>query len=731
MGMLADIGNLFASKSQNSDSSDLAPIKEIQDQDPDEVKLVEFVKNKIDQIRQTNSRITLEQIYMTNVAYLLGFDGVYYDSNYRQFKNNDPKRRLTRARFRVNKILPTCQNRLARLCQSPPRFDVRPNSNSSEDKDGARLALELVRDVFDKQRLDEKRQDLLMKSMQGGISYLQVSWDPTLGEPMIDPDTQEFLGYDGDVRIETLNCLEVFPDPLATSIESMGYWIKAKVRKLDYFREQYPERGRAVKEESTWLLSSIYDLKANALTSVGISGAATNDQMKNSAIELVYYEKRSKDYPRGRMVVIANGVLLEDKELPVGEFDLVKFDDITVGGRFNSEAVITHLRPIQDQYNITRTKCADWVRKMLAGKYLAAKGHEMSQEAIDNDSGEVVEYTAVPNAAPPQPMNIPVIPAYVYKDLDTLDKEFDFISGINEISRGVLPSASIPASGMAFLQEQDQTRIGVQTKRNEIGHAKVGQLVLKYIHGFVKTSRIYKMAGDGLEYAVKEYVGSDIKENYDCIVVPDSTIPQSKVLRRQDILNDFELGLLGNPQDMKVRQRVNKMLEYGDEAEIWKKQALTEARCKKVIASIEENDQETVSSLLSEFDNHTIHLDLMDDYRLSDKFEQLSDEQKLLFQWVMEWRLTALVNITQPQIGQTIAQGEIANQVMQKNMAKGRGPTGGMNVVHQMASGMEPVTQSDIAGTLTNIKPLIDAAGNILAPPPTQAPVPNQTPPIK
>src|SRR5690606_29053450 len=248
-------------------------------------------------------------------------------------------KRVGRNRYRVNKILPTIQNRLSRLTKSPPRYDVRPNSNSTEDKDAARLSLEVLEDIFERERLEEKRQEAFMMAMQGGHAYIQATWDPTKGKPMVDPITGELQGYEGDVRIEALNCLEVFPDPLAKSIEDAQYIIKAKVRKLDYFRERYPERGHAVKEESAWLMSSIYDMKANALTTVGISGASVVDQMKNSAIELVYYERPSKKHPRGRMVVTANGILLEDKELPIGKFDIVKFDDIMIGGRYNPEAV--------------------------------------------------------------------------------------------------------------------------------------------------------------------------------------------------------------------------------------------------------------------------------------------------------------------------------------------------------------------------------------------------------
>lgn len=640
----------------------LEPLQELNEQSPDERKLVEHIKEKIDSVRQTNSRIAIEGIYMANIAYLIGFDGVYFDSAYRQFRNVDPKRKLSRNRFKVNKILPTIQNRLARLTQNPPKYDVKPNSNSTEDKDAARLGIDVINYIFDKERFTEKRQDALMMAMQGGHAYIQTTWDPTKGKPMVDPETGEQTGYEGDIKFEVLNCLQIFPDPLAKNVEDAQYLIKAKTRKLEYFRSRYPERGHLVKEESTWLLSATYDMRVNSLTSVGIVGAQTSDQMKNSAIEIVYYEKRSNEHPNGRRVVTANGVLLEDGELPCGEYDIVKIDDMIIGGRYNSEAIITHLRPIQDQYNVSRTKMADWVRKMLAGKYLVAKGAGLGQESLSNDSGEVVEFNPVPNAPPPTAMTIPQIPPYMFKEVENLNGEFDFVSGINEISRGVLPSASIPAQGMAFLQEQDQTRIGVQTSRNEVAYAKVGSIVLKYVGKNYVLPRIMKIAGDGLGYAVKNFVGADLKDNYDVCVIEGSTTPQSKVLRNQEIINRYQMGLFGNPQDPKVISKVLKMTEFGDDNEMWKKQALDEAQVKRVIKAIEEGDAVALRENMNEFDNHALHLEMMNEYRLEEKFPKLDEQKRGIFFWVMEWRLNAITNILNPGLQQTqnMAQNEVA-----------------------------------------------------------------------
>ena len=659
MSIFEKIASQLFNSRDKVEGTPLEPIQDSNEQSPDEKKLCDHVKSKIQQVRQSNSRISIEGIYLTNIAYLMGFDGVYYDSTYRQFKNSDPKRKATRNRFKVNKILPTIQNRLSRITKSPPKYDVKPNSNSQEDKDSARLGIEIISNVLEKQRFEEKRQDLMMTTMQGGHAYAQVMWDPTLGKPMVDPTTGEFQGYEGDMRIEILNCLEVFADPLAKTLDDSQWICKAKVRKLEYFQETYPDRGHAVKEEDAWLLSSIYDMKSNSLTSVGITGSNTSDQMKHSAIEMVYYEKRSKDHPNGRMIICANGVLLEDKELPVGIYDIVKFDDMLIGGRYNSESVITHMRPVQDQYNVTRTKIADWVKKMLAGKMLVAKGANLQQEALNNESGEILEYTPVPNASEPRALDMPQIPSYAYKDIETLDGELDYIAGINEVSRGSLPSASIPASGMAFLEEQDQTRIGVMTTRNEVGYAKLGELILRYAGKFYEMPRVLKIAGDGLGYTVKEFVGKDINDNYDVTVIPGSTVPKSKVLQRQDILTMYNMGLLGNPQEDKVRIKVFKDLEYGDTSELWKTQALTQARIKKQIQLIEDG----IMPSMSEFDNHQQHLLELNDYRLSDKYDQLDKYKQGLLKWVMEWHINALANVQNPMLAQTKMAAEQAMQM--------------------------------------------------------------------
>lgn len=711
-------------------------LKSAQDQSRDELDLISHIKSKVEECRSSGSRITHEGIWMTNIAYILGFDSVFYDTSIRQFKVvGRGSNYLRRNRIHVNKILPTVQNRLARLCKNPPRYDVRPLSSNIEDKDACTLGKQIIDTVWDIQKINRKRIELMMWVQQCGHAYMKVSWDDTLGKPLPDlavsplpaalgdqlsgtlPDLDSLMGtqaavgengvvdldaalttptkveYEGDIRVDVCSPFEMFPDPLAKTLDECTWIVQAKVRKLDYFRTQYPERGSLVKEESAWLLSAQYEARINNLNNQGPSTTGVQNQLKNAAIELSYYERRSQDHPNGRRIICANGILLKDDELPAGEIPFAKFDDIIIGGKFYSESIITHLRPIQDQYNRTISKRAEWVNRLLAGKYIAAKGHGLQQEVLNDQSGEVVEYSPVPNAAPPTAMPIPNIPAYAYTEEERLQGMMYDISGINEVSRGQLPSASIPAVGMQLLVEQDDTRIGITTEAHEESYAYIGKLILLYAEEYYKTPRLLKISGRAGQYTVKEFTGADIKGNHDVIVIRGSTLPGSKVLKRQEILNLHQGGYFGNPQDPNVVSRVMTLLEYGDVAEAWADVHLDQGQFKKSMDMIKSGQIPPAS----EFDNHAYIIQDLNRFRKTDDYTALGEQNKMIFDAFMEQHIQYIMQKMDPSLAPGNAPlssiqppaPPTAHKIMQAKKG-GKGIIPPMNHTPQVAPGNGP-----------------------------------------
>lgn len=624
----------------------------------DESQLQAYVRSKVEEVRASGTRISHESIWMTNIAYVLGFDSIFFDTTQRQFRSsNYAGQYLRRNRLHANKLLPAIQNRLSRLCKNPPKWDVRPNNTDHENKEAARLSKQILESWWDQEELATRRAELYMWLQQVGHCYGKVLFDDNAGKHMVDPVSGD-VSFEGQVKFEIVPAFEVFADPLAKTLDDAKWIVHARIRKLDYFRAHYPDRGQFVEQEDAWLLSLQYENRINSINA--FSGQAVSGQkpMTGAAIELIYYERRTKNHPNGRMVIVANGVLLKDDELPCGEIPLVMFKDVVVGGKYYPESLVTHARPLQDQFNRILNMKADWTNKMLTGKYLAPKGHGISQEAMNDKSGEIVEYNPQPGGKI-EALQVPIIPNYAYEETAQLEKEINEIFGIGEVSKGQLPSASIPYAGMAFLQEQDETRIGVVTEQLELAWSKVLKLVLMYVGSYYEMPRILKIAGKNAEYQVKQFVGADLKDNFDVHVIRGSTVPGSKVLKRQEIISLHSQGYLGDPADPKVREKVLDMLEYGDIAEAWLDHGVDMAQIKE---QIDEMEQGVLPPEIHELDNHELHVEEKNRYRKTDKFRSLPPQIQAIFEVDIERHVQQLMSMANPQMA---AEQKLAPQLKQ------------------------------------------------------------------
>lgn len=648
-------------------------------QTADEKALAAYIKRKIDETRTASNRIAHEGVWMTNVAYLLGFDSVYYDTASRQFRSTDGAGRVGLRRNRVfeNLILPAVQNRQARLCKVPPRFEVRPEDNTNEAKEAARLALEVLLQLWDDCNVNTKRLPLTMWVQECGHAYMKVSFDDQKGRPLKDPLTGKILGYEGEVLVEPVSAFEMFPDPLAQTMEEAQWIVQAKVRKLDYFKTHYPERGHMVKEEGAWLLSIQYEQRIQTMSNLGGMGSAANQMMmENAAIELSYYEKRSRKHPNGRHVIVANGIILKDAELPFGEIPFAKFDDILIAGKYYSEATITHARPLQDQYNRTLTRRAMWVNRLLAGKYIAARGHGLAQESLDDQSGELIEFDPVPNAAEPHAVQIPSMPEYAYRETDELKAGLNQIFGLSDVARGIIPAAGIPAIGMQLLLEQDETRIGIEVEQHEHAYARMGMLMLKCAAKCFKTPRNLIQRGVNNTMNIRQFSGEDLPSEPDVKVVRGSTVPTSTSVRRQEIINAMQLGLLGNPQDPLVQEKVLEMMEFGNSAELWQDAALDSAQAKREIDSIESGAIPNIHL----YDNHPFLIKKLNNYRKSDKCQDGPPEWALLVDEAIKIHGQYQLQLQNPEVAQ-----------MKQNVADGFSPDG-----QPLVGDMGPVAEEPV-----------------------------------
>jgi len=671
---------------EDPNKGNLPKIDSVSQQTSQETDMIAYIKRRVQEVRASGSRLAQESIWMTNYAYLMGFDAVYFDTTTRQYRDVGRATSFNQRNvLTINKILPTTQRRQARLCKNLPRFEVRPDDATQEAKERARLEQLLSEHVFEKEHLQEKRLVMMTGLQQCGHYYMHPYWDPEAGEllsaeePEIGEDGQPVLDDagnpmmkadyepEGDLRIELVSPFEIFPDPLATNMREAAWIIRAKARKLEYFRKKYPERGGLVKEEGAWLLSIQNELRINTMTGQGPATTGAQTQMRDAAIEFTLYERPTKEHPKGRMIIMASDVLLKDTELDVEEIPFAKFDDMPIAGKYYPEAIITHLRPIQDQYNRLVGLRADWTNKLLAGKYIAHKSAEMQQEALNDESGEVVYHNTLKGFSEPHAMTIPVIPQYAYQEEEKLNQMFYDIAGEGEISRGILPAAGIPAIGMQLLLEQDETRVAVQTEQHEHAFGHLMKLCLKYLEKYVTNERLLKISDPNSEYTIKRWSGTDLKSKHDIICVRGSLAPASKATKRNDIVNMYQMGILGDPNDPQVRSEVLGALESGDVYNFWAERSLDLAQIQQSLELIEKE----IAPEVFEGDNHVLHWQTKNKYRKSDKFKELTPDSQALLLADMEEHLKFLQKLTAPAFGMPPNASDELDQVSTVNQLEG------------------------------------------------------------
>jgi hypothetical protein len=165
-----------------------------------------------------------------------------------------------------NRIMPVCWTRAARKVKNKPVFAVTPHTADEDDIESAEMGERILEADWLKLELTRKLFRALMQVEIIGASFWKIYWDSNLGDneefvltpdgkPMAGPDgrpvraaqmadMQMAEGYQtakiaqGDVCVESNSPFEMYPDPLATSMDTAEWMIEKKVRSVNYVRQK-------------------------------------------------------------------------------------------------------------------------------------------------------------------------------------------------------------------------------------------------------------------------------------------------------------------------------------------------------------------------------------------------------------------------------------------------------------------------------------------------------------
>jgi len=430
--------------------------------------------------------------------------------------------------------------------------------------------------------------------------------DPETGEPL--PPTEV---HEGEIETQVRMIFNFYWDPKATRLENARWCREAVYADLDWIDQNFPEFGPYVAQESGIDAANFFESSLLSLVGPSIQGSAHyggGSFYAHGAVLRWYEEKPSQQYPKGLLLIVANGVLLYQGDLPLkdengnvtGDFSFTEFRYDVLPGRFPGQSPVSSMVPLQRRINGIDAQVVLNRKTILNPWILAPKASGINPAMAGMRPGLVLLYNSIGVSAAPQVVPGTPLPQQIYDERQACFVSMDELAQDRRMGVQDLPQGVKSGIALNLLKEKAEEDAVPRLQRWGQAIAKRGHKRLLLAQQHYHADRAVRVMGAGSEWQVAYWQGADLRGNTDVSVDPASLIPRSRSAEIQSIFDGIEQGLL-NPQDPMQRQKIIERLNLQDfETEI----GPDRRRQQKENSELDTGQMVPVR----ETDNHEIHL---------------------------------------------------------------------------------------------------------------------------
>ncbi len=595
-----------------------------------------------------------------------------------------------RARPVINRVRPIIRTELAKLTAQKPTATVVPATGEDRDLSAAQAGEQIFDAVYREKKIKSIFKQTMLWALTCGNGFMKTYWDPT----KIDK-----AGNPGDFCYENITPFHFFvPDMMAQDIEDQPYIIHIQTKSPEWVKMNYPNVKCApnVMEANDILNDSFLNLV----------GAA--DFRKNAILCYEVWVKpgQLEFLPNGGMYTIIGDSIVQFVECNPNiqqQYPFIKFGHIPTG-RFYDDSIILDLIPIQREYNRTRGQMIEAKNRMSHPQLMAAEG-SIDATKITTEPGQVIQYKL--GFPEPQPLPLQNLPAYVVQEVERLLMDFEDISGQHQVSKGQVPPGVTAATAISFLQEQDESMLSTTFSSIEEGFEKIGYQTLCYVKQYWDTPRTVKVVGRDNQFSVLSFQGSDLRDNTDIRIEAGSALPTSKSAKQALLMDLMSQGFIPPEKGLELMdvggvQRLYEEVQIDSaqaSRENMKMSTVTEQDMTAYLQTFMGQDPATGQPMMVDpntgqplvddmgmtmppplivpantYDNHQIHIQVHNNYRKGQEYEQLPQRIKELFEEHVNQHMMAMglvPGVPTPVQGQnSITPGEASSDPESQMLAK-------------------------------------------------------------
>ncbi len=597
--------------------------------------LAVFVCNEFSDRAQKRNQLELK--WNLNINFLNG--NQYCDADYNGKKIFSIEKLYDyQERAVYNNIAPIMETRVAKLSGVVPQIGAMTDSTDLNDISNAKISTAVLKSIHKRLNFAEKISQAVSVSEMLGTVFYKIVWNKDHGELL-------YQGNDGAIKsgeVDTLICspYEIYPESLYTeSVSEQRSIIHAHPYHVEEIKEQW---GVEVEPHRVNLFSMTN--MTNITGGLGWTSTAesVSQEVKDGYdIVLEYYEKPTKKYPEGRLLIVAyyNQTLLYEGPLPYVNnryrergYPFVKQAAISRPGCFFGISVIERLIPIQRDYNAIQNRINEYLNRAALGIPVIEDG------SVDVDS---LEYYGMPpgmpivygrGSEPPRFMDTPALPYSFLSKQDRLEEAFISISGISELSQySRAPSNVTSGTALGILAQQDDNRLAVSAENIRNAVLEVAKQWLRLYQQFALFERILTLGGDEMDNAAVRWNQRNLlPENLE--LTTQNEIENSLMVKRELIRELYSMGLFTDPKTGRItpgaKSKILSLLQMGDWENNMEIETLNSARASRENLKMRQG----IPCPVKTRDHHEIHIEEHTKYMLTGEFEELEKTDTTLSQ---------------------------------------------------------------------------------------------------
>jgi hypothetical protein len=540
--------------------------------------------------RRLNHRRGWEIVWWNNIALVAGDHYATWDPMRALYVDRDPAfdpvtdAKEKKPRMVINHALSVARTELSKLTKSKPITDVIANSDDPQDLAATKVGRSALDYAEWKFKLPRLRKQALWWMIQTGLGALYVGWDshderagslsyivdPATGDPTFSPvrkreiqalvdegtlDAAPEVNFPlGEVEFKVYSPFQLFPDETALDFEEIRDLITTEVADVDVVKGLYGRAARDIGPEQVNL--GTMDQRASQ-TSGWANWRDPGSQQDNACYIHTFWllpqTYRGNKYLEGGKYVrwCQNRIIDSSPGFPFqdGRMPFVFFQHIPQAVSIWPDTVINHIRGPNLEIDKIVSQLVE-AKDYMANPMWRVATQQKVKGQIKAAAGSILRYVHVPNVPPPEPIQGLEMPQQVESLLAGLREQIMEISGQSEVAHGNVPTGVRSGVAVAYLQEEDDTKIAPTIENMEFAIALEGSLTLERFSQFYVVERIIQFYRPDGRFDAMKFKGANLKDNTQVICQAGSAMPRSKAAKQQYTLELVSLGILTDPEQI-------------------------------------------------------------------------------------------------------------------------------------------------------------------------------------